>query len=153
MIMNNEAMPPLLSNSPVRRHVHGTAELIAGFARSHWGFAVVLGLVVSWAVGWVLLDFSKMWHTLFDVLATITMLLLIFGLEVSQNRANRATQLKLDELLRVSTSARTELVKMEERSEEELDALQAEFQDVQQQHATVAAEGGRSDQATEARSG
>ena len=112
------------------------AELLAAFARSHWGFLAVLVVVAGWAVGWALLDFAEEWHRFFDVLATITMLVLIFGLEVSQSRANRATQLKLDELLRATTTARTELVKMEERSDEELDGFQAEFQDVHRRHAT-----------------
>jgi low affinity Fe/Cu permease len=115
----------------MRTHIRRLAELVAAIASSAWGLLAVLVVIVLWVVGWVVLDFAESWHRLFDVTATITMLLLIFGLEVRQNRSNRAIHLKLDELLRSGERARTELVQMEQRSDAELDQLHEEFQLVQ----------------------
>jgi low affinity Fe/Cu permease len=109
--------------SPVRL----AASCVAHVARSYWGFLAVLLVLAGWLVGWVLLDLSATWHRVFDVLATITMLVLIFSLELTQHRDSRAIHLKLDELLRAGEQARTELMQMEERDDEELEALQREF--------------------------
>ena len=111
----------------MRPPIRPVVSCVAQAARSYWGFLAVLLVIAVWTLGWVLLDFSATWHRLFDVLATITMLLLIFGLELTQHRDSRAIHLKLDELLRASDQARTELVQMEERDDDELEALQQEF--------------------------
>ena len=46
----------------------------------------------------------------------------------TQNREAKVMQLKLDELIRAVRAARTELVRMEALTDEELEALEKEFQ-------------------------
>ncbi len=53
---------------------------------------------------------------------------MVFLIQNSQNRDARAIQLKLDELLRAMEQARTDLVNLEDCTDEELDRLQAQFQ-------------------------
>ncbi|HEX9371894.1 MAG TPA: low affinity iron permease family protein [Roseiflexaceae bacterium] len=48
-------------------------------------------------------------------------------LQNSQNRDAKATHLKLDELIRAVKEARTELVDLEDLSDEDLKKLQEEF--------------------------
>jgi low affinity Fe/Cu permease len=58
---------------------------------------------------------------------TIITFLMVFLIQNTQNRDAEAIQLKLDELLRAVTAARTSLVDLEDMSDEELEQLQAEF--------------------------
>jgi len=53
--------------------------------------------------------------------------LMVFLLQNTQNRDNRAIQIKLDELLRGVKGARTSLVNLEEMSDDELKRLHEEF--------------------------
>ncbi len=53
--------------------------------------------------------------------------LLVLLLQYSQNRDTRALQLKLDELLRSSEQARSELLRLEDMPDERLSELEAEF--------------------------
>jgi low affinity Fe/Cu permease len=52
----------------------------------------------------------------------------VFIIESSQNRDTKATQLKLDELLRAVTNARSSLINLESLSDEEMDGLQKQFE-------------------------
>jgi low affinity Fe/Cu permease len=54
-------------------------------------------------------------------------LLLVVLLQYSANRDTRALQLKLDEIIRAVGEARTELLRLEERSDEELAQIENEF--------------------------
>lgn len=94
---------------------------------SGWGFLGLVLIIVAWLLVWVALDFSVVWQRVFDVAATSTTLLLVFALQASQNRATAAIQRKLDELIHASDTAANELVSMETRTDEELEALHEEF--------------------------
>jgi len=63
-----------------------------------------------------------------SALASIVALLLVVLLQYSQNRDTRALQLKLDELIRSFGDARTQLLRLERMSDEELAALETEFE-------------------------
>ena len=58
---------------------------------------------------------------------TIMTFLMVFLLQNTQNRDNRAIQIKLDELLRGVKGARTSFVNLEELSDDELKRLHEEF--------------------------
>jgi low affinity Fe/Cu permease len=53
---------------------------------------------------------------------------MVFLIQNTQNRDAKATQLKLDELLRGVRGARTGMVRLEELSDEELKALTSDFE-------------------------
>lgn len=53
--------------------------------------------------------------------------LVVILIQSTQNRDSKVMQLKLDELIRAVRSARTQLVQMEELSDEDLDSLKQEF--------------------------
>jgi low affinity Fe/Cu permease len=67
--------------------------------------------------------------------ASIVALLLLVLLQYSQNRDTRAIQLKLDELIRGLVHARTQLVRLEQLSDEELDEMEREFQKLRDREA------------------
>ena len=58
---------------------------------------------------------------------SVATFLIVFLIQNTQNRDTAVIQLKLDELIRAVTQARTELVQMEGLSDEELDDLREEF--------------------------
>jgi low affinity Fe/Cu permease len=53
---------------------------------------------------------------------------MIFLIRNAQNRESEAVQLKLDELIRATKTARNTLLDIEELSEEELDRIKARFE-------------------------
>ena len=72
--------------------------------------------------------FSDTWQLVINTGTTIVTFLMVFLIQHSQNRDTQVTQLKLDELIRAVREARTELVDMEDLSDEELRRLQKEFE-------------------------
>ena len=74
--------------------------------------------------------FSDTWQLVINTSTTIVTFLMVFLIQNTQNRDARALHLKLDELLRALTEARTGLVDLEDLSEAELDRLEAEFKNV-----------------------
>ncbi|MBC7822182.1 MAG: low affinity iron permease family protein, partial [Planctomycetaceae bacterium] len=65
---------------------------------------------------------------------TIVTFLMVFLIQNSQNRDAKAIHLKLDELVRAVQGARTGLVNLEELSDEELEQLHQEFQQLQRRN-------------------
>jgi low affinity Fe/Cu permease len=80
-----------------------------------------------WAVTGPIFGFSDTWQLVINTGTTIVTFLMVFLSQNSQNRDGRAIQLKLDELLRAVSRARTDLVDLENCSDEELDELQEQF--------------------------
>lgn len=91
-------------------------------------FVVALVLVVGWAVTGPLFAYSDAWQLAINSITSIVTFLMVFLIQHAQARDTRAMQLKLDELLRAVSQARTHLVNLEALSDEELDLLQEEFQ-------------------------
>jgi low affinity Fe/Cu permease len=52
---------------------------------------------------------------------------MVFLIQNTQNRDARANQLKIDELLRAVAQARTSMVNLQDLTDQELSALEAEF--------------------------
>ena len=94
---------------------------------SPWGFGLAVGVVLVWACTGPLFDFSDTWQLVINTGTTIVTFLMVFLIQGAQNRDSRAVHLKLDELLRAVTEARTSMVDLEALTDQELDRLQSEF--------------------------
>jgi low affinity Fe/Cu permease len=90
-------------------------------------FLVALALVVAWIVSGFFVNFSDRWLLVPSAVASVIAFVIVFSLQYTQNRDTRAIQLKLDELLRGVGRTRTELVKLEQLSDEELAQMEREF--------------------------
>lgn len=95
---------------------------------SPWAFTGAFGLIIIWAALGPKFNFSDTWELIINTLTTIVTFLMVFLIQNTQNRDMRSLQLKLDELIRASKRARTNLVDLEDMEEEELDTLQKEFE-------------------------
>ena len=92
--------------------------------------AFLLGVFVTlfWAMTGPYFHYSDTWQLVINTGTSIGTFLIVFLIQNTQNRDAKVMQLKLDELIRAVQAARTELVQMEDLTDEDLDALQKEFQ-------------------------
>src|SRR5262249_5422925 len=102
-------------------------------------FGLAVGTVVVWAVTGPAFNYSDTWQLVINTGTTSVTFLMVFLIQNTQNRDASAVQLKLDELIRVSSSARNRLLTLEDLTEEELDKLKESF-------ARIAARGGAGEQ-------
>jgi len=91
-------------------------------------FLVALLVVVAWAATGPLFGFSDTWQLVINTGTTVVTFLMVFVIQNTQNRDAMAIHLKIDELLRAVSEARTSLVDLEELSDEDLNRLKNEFQ-------------------------
>lgn len=106
---------------------HKLAEKTAQSLGSAWAFALAVGIVLLWALSGPAFHFNDTWQLTINTGTTIVTFLMVFLIQNTQNREARATQLKLDELLRSVELARTSMVNLQDLSDQELDALELEF--------------------------
>ncbi|MEO5574426.1 MAG: low affinity iron permease family protein [Gammaproteobacteria bacterium] len=95
-------------------------------------FIIAVLIIVIWGVTGPIFGFSDTWQLIINTGTTIVTFLVVFLIQNTQNRDAQAIHLKLDELLKAVEGARTSLVDLENLSDEELAALQKEFQDLRE---------------------
>ncbi len=87
--------------------------------------------VALWAVSGPLFDYSDTWQLIINTATTVLTFLAVFLIQHTQNRDGRAVQLKLDELIQSTKSARNRLIDLEHCTDEEMRELEQEFARVQ----------------------
>jgi len=111
-------------NEFFRKFAHQTSEIVG----SSWAFLGAMFILIVWAVTGPAFHFSDTWQLIINTGTTIVTFLMVFLIQNTQNRDAKAIHLKLDELLRGVKGARTELVDLENLSDEELKELQKQFE-------------------------
>src|SRR5213082_417561 len=109
-----------------RRFAQGTSEVMG----SAWTFLVALLIIAGWAATGSMFGYSNTWQLIINTGTTIVTFLMVFLIQNTQNRDARAVHLKLDEIIRAIKGARNELVDLEDLSDEDLAALEKQFQRV-----------------------
>jgi low affinity Fe/Cu permease len=112
------------------RRVASRAPAVVG---SPWAFLAALLATVAWIASGALFEWSGGWVLWPATLTSVGAFLLVLLLQFTQNRDTRAIQLKLDELIRSFDQARTQLVRLEALSDEELAQIEEEFSELRAQ--------------------
>ena len=114
-----------------RKFAHKIAELGGSF----YAFAAALVIILAWAVTGPVFGFSDTWQLVINTGTTIITFLMVFLIQNTQNRDNRAIQTKLDEIMVHMVGADNRLVVAEDLSDEHLDRLKARFEKLAKQPA------------------
>jgi low affinity Fe/Cu permease len=88
---------------------------------------VACATVVVWAATGPAFGYSDTWQLIINTGTTVVTFLMVFLIQNTQNRDMAVLHLKLDELIRVSQSARNKLLGLEDMTEEELEHLKRTF--------------------------
>lgn len=91
-------------------------------------FLLAISVVLIWAITGPLFGFSDTWQLFINTGTTIVTFLMVFLIQNTQNRDTIAMQVKLDELIRAMNGAHTALLDLEELSDEELDEIRANYE-------------------------
>src|SRR3989440_4796725 len=97
---------------------------------SAWAFAAAILIIIVWGATGPTFHFSDTWQLIINTGTTIVTFLMVFLIQNTQNRDAKAVHLKLDEIIRAIKGARNELVDLEDLSDEDLAALEKQFQRV-----------------------
>ena len=95
---------------------------------SAWAFVIAILIIVVWATTGPAFGYSDTWQLIINTGTTIVTFLMVFLIQNTQNRDAKAVHLKLDELIRAVGPARNKLVDLEKLSDDDLKALETEFE-------------------------
>ena len=97
----------------------GVADRATRVLGTPWALFVAIGLIAIWAVSGPVFGFSDTWQLAINTGTTILTFLMVFVIQTSQNRQAKATQFKLDELIKAMPGARNRMIAAEGASEAE----------------------------------
>ena len=120
----------------MKKGFHRLAQRAAEAVGSPWAFCAAAAITILWAATGSYFHYSDTWQLVINTGTSVATFLIVFLIQNTQNRDARVIHLKLDELIRAVSTARTELVQMESLSDEELEALQKNFTEVRDRAAS-----------------
>src|SRR5256885_11991511 len=99
---------------------------------SAWAFATAILIIVIWGLTGPMFHYSDTWQLIINTGTTIVTFLMVFLIQNTQNRDAKAVHLKLDEVIRALKGARNHFIDLEKLSDEDLAALEKQFERVRQ---------------------
>jgi low affinity Fe/Cu permease len=106
------------------------SQKVAHAMGTSWAFIFAALIIIVWATTGPLFGYSDTWQLVINTGTTIVTFLMVFLIQNTQNRDAKAFHLKLDELIKGVSGARTELVDLEDLSDKELEALHEQFKKI-----------------------
>jgi low affinity Fe/Cu permease len=91
-------------------------------------FLLAALVIAGWILTGPMFHWSNTWQLVVNTGTTIVTFLMVFLIQSTQNRDSEAVQVKLDELLRVTSGAHNALMDLEELEEHELDEIRASYE-------------------------
>jgi low affinity Fe/Cu permease len=88
-------------------------------------FAGAIATIIVWGALGPVSHYSDTWQLVINTSTTIVTFLMVFVIQNTQNRDSKATQIKLDEIIRALQGAHNALLDLEELSEQDLQKIRA----------------------------
>jgi len=86
--------------------------------------------VVLWFISGPLYGWSNAWQLTINTTSSVVTLIMVFLIQHTQRRDTQAIQLKLDELIRVNSEARNELISLEAKPETAVEEIREVFEEL-----------------------
>ena len=109
------------------------AQKISSITGTPYAFGFSVLVIIGWAIMGPLFKYSDTWQLVINTGTTIVTFLMVFLIQNTQNRDNRALQTKLDELIRANKHARNQLIDLEDLNDKELDKIHLELCQIHEQ--------------------
>ncbi|HVT51074.1 MAG TPA: low affinity iron permease family protein [Dongiaceae bacterium] len=106
---------------------HSFANYTAHAAGHPATFTLAVLVIVAWAASGPIFHYSDTWQLVINTGTTIVTFLMVFLIQNTQNRESKATQLKLDEIIRALEGAHNRFLNLEERDEKELEEIHQRY--------------------------
>ena len=104
------------------------------FAGHYVTFLAAVAVILVWAVTGPLFGFSETWQLVINTGTTIVTFLMVFLIQNTQNRDALAVHLKLDEIINAIEAADNTLMRAEDETVEELEALKQKYEALSEAH-------------------
>jgi low affinity Fe/Cu permease len=122
MATSKQAQDPVAEPDPYeeRPHVSRWLSRIDRYASRPLASVLVIGAAAVWVAVSVAVGFPARWEIIFQTLVAALTLVMVFVIQHTQARHQRATQRKLDEILLAMPGADNSLLTLEHASDEQL---------------------------------
>jgi low affinity Fe/Cu permease len=114
--------------SPFKAWFGRVATQVSDAMGTPWAFTIAAAVILVWVVTGPIFGFSDTWQLVINTGTTIVTFLMVFLIQNTQNRDAKATQLKLDELIRAVGDARNQFIGAELEPEELLEREKREVE-------------------------
>jgi low affinity Fe/Cu permease len=122
--------PPNLKTNGSKDWFGPFASTTSGWLGSRWGFGAAAIFVLVWALTGPIFHYSDTWQLIINSVTNIVTFLMVFLLQNSQNRDAKAINLKLDELIYSTSSAKDQMIDIENLSDLELNELATNYENI-----------------------
>ncbi|MFQ0813256.1 hypothetical protein AVM02_18320 [Brucella anthropi] len=110
------------------------SEKAAELAGHYLAFVLAALFIILWGISGPVFDFSDTWQLVINTSTTIITFLMVFLIQNAQNREASATQAKLDEILSIVSTSKSETIGAEHLP---LDKLKVILKHLEAQDATT----------------
>jgi low affinity Fe/Cu permease len=118
----------------MKQHFSRFAHAVAVKMASAWSYVAGALLILAWVISGPFFKYSPSWQFSMTAGTSIATFLLVLILQHTEYRQTKAMQLKLDELLRATEQARTGLVHLEVKPDDQIEHLDQEFEKLQEKN-------------------
>jgi low affinity Fe/Cu permease len=120
----------MASQTPVSDRFNAIADKLTRALGSMPALIGSVLLVVVWALTGPIFNFSDTWQLFINTSTTVITFWMVFVIQNSANREAKATQLKLDEIIRAIGDARNEFIALDRAPEQVLLEREQEFEQI-----------------------
>jgi low affinity Fe/Cu permease len=108
------------TGEPLHDRFNRLADWLTNALGSFTALAGSILIVVIWALTGPIFNFSDTWQLFINTTTTVVTFWMVFVIQNSANRSAKATQLKLDEVIRALENARNEFIALDKATDETL---------------------------------